>query len=251
MAQPAARRRREPQQATAPLVQRLRALSRATRDRRLAATIRAFDAEPNLTDRLSSALMHNFRDSGHAEAFTILYELNHARMYHVVLRLMAGMRTLADPHDVLQEVFVNIYRYPRKFRWENDCSFRNWAQSIVRNALIKQIRKTSRVETDSERFDLLPSARELEPFQEAAEGEAREAGRRAYVLYLHLYMQAYNELSPKERKALHLVEVDGSAYRAAASVLGIKSENFKMMVFRARRKIFRWIETTLQGFGRG
>ena len=60
-----------------------------------------------------------------------------------------------------------------------------------------------------------------------------------YGLLLTLYAHIYeHDLKPRDRLALRLVEIEGMAYRDAADVLGCKLENFKMIVCRARKKIF-------------
>ena len=46
---------------------------------------------------------------------------------------------------------------------------------------------------------------------------------------------------------IHLVEVNGLSYRQAAVELGIKLENLKMVVFRARRKIHRSMRRVFEG----
>jgi hypothetical protein len=43
------------------------------------------------------------------------------------------------------------------------------------------------------------------------------------------------------------VEVGGSSYREAAEELGIRLENLKMVIFRARRKIFRAMRREFDG----
>jgi hypothetical protein len=44
-----------------------------------------------------------------------------------------------------------------------------------------------------------------------------------------------------------MVEVDESSYREAAAALGIKLENLKMVIFRARRKIHRSMRRVFEG----
>jgi DNA-directed RNA polymerase specialized sigma24 family protein len=54
-------------------------------------------------------------------------------------------------------------------------------------------------------------------------------------------------LSEREQRALHLVEVEETRYREAARELGIKLENLKMVIFRARRKIHRSMRRVFDG----
>ena len=46
---------------------------------------------------------------------------------------------------------------------------------------------------------------------------------------------------------LHLVEVEDRSYRDSAEDLGIKLENLKMVIFRARRKIHRAMRRVFDG----
>ena len=77
------------------------------------------------------------------------------------------------------------------------------------------------------------------PDRAASDAEAASVVNSAYVLYLQLYLLHFGRLSPKERLALTMIEVDGVAYRDAAAALQIRVENLKMVIFRGRRKIFR------------
>ena len=54
-------------------------------------------------------------------------------------------------------------------------------------------------------------------------------------------------LSDRERAALQMVEVQEYSYRQAADELGIKLENLKMVIFRARRKIHRSMRRVFDG----
>ena len=79
------------------------------------------------------------------------------------------------------------------------------------------------------------------------DAEDTESCRRTYLVYLQLYLEFYRMLSDRERRALHLVEVEGASYRIAAEDLGIKLENLKMVIFRARRKIHRSMRRVFDG----
>jgi hypothetical protein len=81
----------------------------------------------------------------------------------------------------------------------------------------------------------------------AIENESEAECGRVYVTYLYLYLRFYRMLSEREQRAIHLVEVSGLSYRQAALELGIKLENLKMVVFRARRKIHRSMRRVFEG----
>jgi RNA polymerase sigma-70 factor (ECF subfamily) len=208
------------------------------------------DAEA-LRDALSTQLMELFRLHGSRTAFGLLFELNRE---HVLAQVAARLRryaSKADPHDVLQEVFVNIYRYPHRFDCARDDAFRVWTATIVRNTVLKHLRSLSRNGRAEVAFEDVPEPSDPgevgEPLQGVIETESRQECSRVFLTYLHLYLRFYTMLSEREQKAIRLVEVDGLSYRSAASELGIRLENLKMVIFRARRKIHRSMRRVFEG----
>lgn len=199
-------------------------------------------------DQLSTALMRVYRDSASNEAFGLLYELNNEGVMRLIFHHLRRSFYAVDAADVLQEVFFNIYRYPFKFKPDRPSAFRNWTHSIIRNTVLKHSRKAQRNHalslsvTDREMDENVP--RELEdesianPLDATADREAHDDLVGAWSLYLHFYLHAYRCLTPREKRALFLVEADGLPYKEAAAKLDVRVENLKMMIFRARRKIF-------------
>jgi RNA polymerase sigma factor (sigma-70 family) len=151
---------------------------------------------------------------------------------------------------VLQEVFFNIYRYPHRFNAEREDAFRVWSAMIVRNTVLKHLRSLGRASKGQVVADELlvqPAVPSASPLSGAIEAESQDECARVYLTYLHLYLHFYGMLSERERAALHMVEVEESSYRAAAEALGIKLENLKMVIFRARRKIHRAMRRAFEG----
>lgn len=54
-----------------------------------------------------------------------------------------ALRSTDDAEDVVQETFVRIYKYGKKFS-ESGGKFRPWANTILRNCITDQIRKYQR-----------------------------------------------------------------------------------------------------------
>ncbi|MBL8804126.1 MAG: RNA polymerase sigma factor [Planctomycetes bacterium] len=204
----------------------------------------------SLRDALSTRLMEFFRVTQSRAAFGLLYELNSNHLLLQVANCLRRYGSKADPRDVLQEVFFNVYRYPHRFNCEREDAFRVWTAMIVRNTVLKHLRSLSRAGRHEVGFEDLsdqPTRPEATPEHGAIDREsARECGR-VYLTYLHLYLEFYSQLSPRERTAIHMVEVEECSYREAASRLGIKLENLKMVIFRARRKIHRSMRRVFEG----
>lgn len=205
----------------------------------------------SIRDALSTRLMDVFRLNRSRGCFGLLYELNGGNIVAQVASRLRRYASKSDPLDVLQEVFFNVYRYPHRFDASREDAFRVWSAMIVRNTVLKHLRSHSRggrmevpFEDLSDQPTTLPSSN---PLQGVLDSESREECARVYMTYLQLYLQFYSMLSDRERRALHLVEVDGASYRNAAESLGIKLENLKMVIFRARRKIHRSMRRVFDG----
>lgn len=201
-------------------------------------------------DRVSTRLMEAFRLHQSRAAFACLYELNAAHLYQQVSARLRRYRCRADALDVLQEVFFNVYRYPHRFDCTRDDAFRVWTATIVRNTVLKHMRSLSRSGRGEVALDDLAEPKDasaVEPVRDAIDGESSEECRRVYVNYLFLYLSFFQMLSEREQRAIQMVEVEGLSYREAARELGIKLENLKMVIFRARRKIHRSMRRVFEG----
>jgi len=196
---------------------------------------------------LNNALMDTFRAEASVAAYTLLFELNVRPFTLVASRLMRMTGSRADPNDILQEAFLAIYRYPTRFDASKPNSFRNWSYSILRNTVYRSMHKESRDGIPADLLsDVLVDTNATSPLDATADVEADLAMRKVYGLFLALYLEAFDgELKDRDRRALHLVEVDGLGYRDAAAELGIKVENFKMVVCRARKKIVQYMVRVL------
>ena len=217
--------------------------------------LRALIGEPergleSLRDAVSTRLMESFRLQNGRGSFGLLYELN---SHHLLIQVAGRLRrygSKADPRDVLQEVFFNVYRYPHRFNAEREDAFRVWSAMIVRNTVLKHLRSAGRAgrsEIAIEDLGEQPEVVSASPLSGAIEQESREECARVYMAYLHLYMRFYAMLSERERAALSAVELEEKSYRQAAQDLGIKLENLKMVIFRARRKIHRAMRRVFDG----
>jgi RNA polymerase sigma factor (sigma-70 family) len=189
--------------------------------------------------KANTLLMERFSRRRDAGAFSALYEINYKLFLHIIRKKLGGIMHLLSPADVLQDVFLMIYRYPDKFRCESDYSFRNWSYSIILNTIRKRINK---IRFRTVNIDTVPEAPAEEKYQGPLDrlivSEETLRFRKLYSILLILYMNAFRaRLNSREMDALHMVEVEQISYKEAAPRLGVKYENFKMLVCRARKKI--------------
>lgn len=195
------------------------------------------------SDRLSTRLMDIFRSTGDPEAYDLLFDLNQSRFRRMIGSRLRHLSLSVDAGDILQEAFFNIYRYPLKFRSEKANSFRVWMGAIVSNVIRRHLRRELerfRAQSLEMQEDTLePEDPVGEPVLAAIEQEDWGNLRKSFQLLLGIYLHCYQLLSGRDREVLRLVEVDGLKYREVGRLLRTQPANVKMLVFRARQRLFR------------
>lgn len=189
-------------------------------------------------ERLDTALMALFRDTGDPQAFEALYTRVRGALLDWLRRLLAQQRCGLDPLDVLQDTFVNMYRYGARFRDERSDSFRVWARTIAANAL-RRAKSTGRRAVVVRALDDVaePVAPRGQALHLACEAEDRRELAQTWLCLLAVYSDAFSRLSPRDRRALELVEVEGLSYAEAGARLAVGPSNMKMIMFRARQRL--------------
>ena len=211
--------------------------------RRLSARGAAPDPQPAepaeaFHDRLDTELMGLFQASRSGEDFELLYRHARGRVF-AWLRWLAGQQgARVDPLDLLQDTFVNVFRYGHAFQRRHDASFRSWVRTIAGNTLRRAQARSPRWSLQAlpdgvnEPVDAGPG-----PQLGLVAGEDRERLRGAWLLFLQHYARAFDSLSPRDRRALELVELEGRTYAETGAILGVGPSNMKMIMLRARRRL--------------
>lgn len=197
-------------------------------------------AAADLVDRTATALMDLYRRTRSQRAFDLLVGLTRDRL---LARARCRARMLGrggDPEELLQDALVNMFRYPDRFDARRPGAFRAWSSAIIDNAVRRRLRRPRRPVVQLRSFDALEREpyRRVGPAAQAANAEACREAARAWAWFLRLYLAAYHRLNERERLVLHLVEVCGRRYAEVAADMGMRPEAIKMVVFRARRRIF-------------
>lgn len=190
-------------------------------------------------DEISTRLMGVYRRTRDPEAYAWLFRLNSVPLGRSLQRTLPRLAPGLDPDDVVQDAFLSVLRYPRRFEVRGERAFRTWMRAIVWNAIRRRLRRERRrALLDGDALDSVLDPRP-QPSRLAMDEEEGESVRLAYALLLQVYLEAYRGLRPHDRARLRLVEVLRLDYREAAERLGERRANFKMAIFRARRRIFR------------
>ena len=185
-----------------------------------------------------TTLMAQFRDSRNELEFKRLYDVAHAPLLQWIRSTIRSRAFFLDPLEILQDTFVNIFRYAGSFKDEKARSFRGWSRTIALN----QIRHAKREHWRPSLQDLPDGLQEpadvrCKPDDSAELCEQRNVLCNSWSLYLLLYNAAWRELSERDQKALQMVEVEGRSYADACEILDVGMSNMKMIMFRARKRI--------------
>lgn len=142
------------------------------------------------------------------------------------------VRERGEAEDVVQEAFVKIYRYAKRFKRGEDRKFSSWAYKIVLNTAIThyhKVRKREWLLPDPASGGADPTADEAHArFKEAV--LARETGE---------VVRSVLAVMPEDlRGLLSAYYLEDKSYHTIAAEQGITPGALKMKLFRAR-KLFR------------
>lgn len=178
-----------------------------------------------------------FQASGSSDDFEALYDQARGPLLLWIGSLATGRRGGVEPTELLQDAFVNVYRYAQSFRASGPRSFRVWSRTIAGNLVRRSRFERRRSFQDMPEGLQEPTDRRPGPATDLLDVEDRRLLERAWVLLLSRYAAAYEQLSPRDQRALYLVEVENTSYQDACVTLRVGLSNLKMILFRARRRI--------------
>jgi len=184
---------------------------------------------PGIVREDESILVRELR-AGIDAAYETLIDRFESPVFNIISRLMDDP---ADAADVVQEVFLKVFRNINSFR--QDSSLKTWIYRIAVNEARNHRRWFSRhrrqevgLEADHDGGeslgyqDWLPDPGRS-PFEAALDHETRE-----------LIEQALAEVNPRFRAALVLREIEGLSYEEIAEVLEISLGTVKSRILRGR-----------------
>jgi RNA polymerase sigma factor (sigma-70 family) len=160
-------------------------------------------------------------------AFGELFDRHHAAV-HAFLSRFLGDATLAE--DVVQEVFLRVWRYRQSF--DPTQRFTAWLYGVARRTALTEAGRAHRRELS---LDELPA-----DDREAAElsGGGSGGGDRVRELALRDQVnEALQSLPAEQRACLVLREYEERSYQEIAAIVGCTPENARVLAFRARRAL--------------
>jgi RNA polymerase sigma-70 factor (ECF subfamily) len=174
--------------------------------------------------------------SGDESAYEALILRFEQPVFGLVSRLLDNP---ADAADVVQEVFLKVFRKVRGFRLES--SLKTWIYRIAVNEARNHQRWFIRhrgKEVELEPSDRSGSGKD----QLGAQDWIPDPGRNPYELALDheteaLLESALQSVSPNYRAALILREIEGLSYEEIADILGISLGTVKSRILRGRESL--------------
>lgn len=160
---------------------------------------------------------------GDASALRALYENHKIPVYRVTARMLDNE---ADREDVVQEIFLQIFRSVHKFKAHS--TLKTWIHRIALNVIFQHLRKkkhrialqfTDTPPEDKMMFDNAPPS---------PEESAMSHEKRAVV------QQALSTLAPKKRAVLILHDFEGIKAKEIAKIVGTSVMTVRTRLFYAR-----------------
>lgn len=175
---------------------------------------------------------------GSEEAYEVLIERYHQPVYNLVCRLLDNP---SEASDVVQEVFLKVFRKVRAFRGSS--SLKTWIYRIAVNEAHNHHRWFSRHRRQEITLDSSNAAPNYvdhltdpgrSPFQQAADHETRS-----------LVETALEKLNPTFRTAVVLRDIEDLSYEEIAAVLDISLGTVKSRILRGREALRKTLEGPL------
>ena len=168
--------------------------------------------------------------SGRNQAFEILVGRYQARILSVVLRFT---RNREDAEDIVQQSLQKAFVHLQQF--EGSSSFSTWLTRIAINEALMWLRRkrasreVSIEESSTDGETVLP-ANFPDPNPSPEDGCLGQERKR-------ILFRAMNELTPAQRAAFELRELDELSTRETAGVMGLSVAAVKARVFQGRKKL--------------
>jgi RNA polymerase sigma-70 factor (ECF subfamily) len=168
-------------------------------------------------------------NSGRPDLFHDLVKRYERKLYNFSLRMC---RDSGDAEDLVQETFLNVFRYLKDFRYET--KFKNWLYRIATSTCIKKRRKSKFAperELSLEEFIPKEGAEVQERVPDWALMPLDRLLNEELAKTIH---RAILSLPEKYRLVMVLRDVEGFSTEETAQILNLSSSNVKVRLHRAR-----------------
>ncbi len=167
---------------------------------------------------------------GKVDAFNELVLAYQHQVYNLAYRIMGDPASAAD---ATQEAFISAFQHIDGFRGERSSSFKSWLMRIVSNGCYDELRRRKRrPATSLEDFDL---DEDVNPaLINGGEAPEERAERQEMAQLIQTGIQT---LSPDQRIALVLSDVQGFSYQEISETIDVPLGTVKSRLARARGRL--------------
>jgi len=168
-------------------------------------------------------------NSGQVAKFHDLVKRYDQKLYNFGLRMC---RDHSDAEDMVQETFLNVFRYLKDFRYESQ--FKNWLYKIAASTCIKKRRKSKFAPEKELSLDEFRPGDETEPPDRVPEWALMPLDKVLNEELAGAINRGILAIPKKYRMVIVLRDVEGFSTAETAQILNISSANVKVRLHRAR-----------------
>ena len=168
-------------------------------------------------------------NSGEVDKFQDLVKRYEAKLYNFSLRMC---RDPSDAEDMIQDTFLNVFRYLKNFRYET--KFKNWLYKVAASTCFKKRRK-SKFAPDKELSleEFLPND-EAEKPDHVPEWALMPLDKLLNEELAGVINNTIMTLPKKYRMVILLRDIEGFSTTETAQILNLSPSNVKVRLHRAR-----------------
>ena len=141
-------------------------------------------------------------------------------------------RDTSDAEDMVQDTFLNVFRYLKDFRYET--KFKNWLYKVAASTCIKKRRKSKFAPEKELSLDEFLPTDEAEPADHVPEWALMPLEKLLNEELASMINQQILTLPEKYRMVIVLRDIEGFTTAETAQILNLSPSNVKVRLHRAR-----------------
>ena len=168
-------------------------------------------------------------NSGQVDQFHDLVKRYEQKLYNFSLRMC---RDHSDAEDMVQDTFLNIFKYLKDFRYES--KFKNWLYKVAASTCIKKRRKSKFAPEKELSLDEFRPNDEAEAPEEVPQWAQMPLDKLLNAELTGAVHQGILAIPKKYRMVIVLRDIEGFSTAETAQILNLSPANVKVRLHRAR-----------------
>ena len=168
-------------------------------------------------------------NSGQVDKFYDLVKRYDQKLYNFSLRMC---RDHSDAEDMVQDTFLNVFRYLKNFRYET--KFKNWLYKVAASTCIKKRRKSKFAPEKELSLDEFRPGEEVEVPDQVPDWAMMPLDKLLNEELAGSINQGILSLPKKYRMVIVLRDIEGFSTAETAQILNLSPANVKVRLHRAR-----------------